>query len=85
MLSGMRLERLPGWVVDNDTSVRREVSPYIGMTMAERWEVTRRCCRSARSLLRFHGDPQRALDHCDRLPESSIRALERLRAAAVTR
>ena len=77
----MRLERLPGWVIDNDSSVREEVGPYVGLTMAQRWDATRRCCRAAASMLRFHRDPARALDHRDPLPESSVRALARLRAA----
>jgi hypothetical protein len=75
----MRLERLPGWVVDNATSVRDEVAPYVAMTRSERWAATRRCCQAAAAMLRFHRDPRRALEHRDPLPESTRRALDRLR------
>jgi hypothetical protein len=78
---GMRLERLPGWVVDNDASVREEVAPYVDATMAARWDATRRCCRAARDMLRFHRDPARALEYRDPLPPSSVAALRRLRDA----
>ena len=75
----MRLEKLPGWVVDNSASIREEVAPYVGMTMSERWEATKRCCRAAATMLKFHRDPARALEYSDPLPESTRRALERLR------
>jgi hypothetical protein len=75
----VRLERLPGWVIDNDESVREEVAPYGSATMAERWDATRRCCRGASAILRFHRDPAHVLAARDPLPPSSITALERLR------
>ncbi len=76
----MRLARLPGWVVDNATSVRREVSGEICTSMSERWAVTQRACRAARAVLRFQPDPRRVLAQIDPLPDSTVRALERLRA-----
>ncbi|HUH06116.1 MAG TPA: hypothetical protein VML75_29205, partial [Kofleriaceae bacterium] len=79
----VRLERLPGWVIDNDVSVRDEVAPFVGATMAARWEATRRCCRAAATMLRFHRDPERALAYRDPLPESAVAALRRLRSSGV--
>lgn len=75
----MRLERLPGWVIDNDASVREEVAPFVQASMAARWAATRRCSRAARAMLRFHRDPARALGHQDPLPPGSVAALRRLR------
>lgn len=78
--AGMKLERLPAWVVDNATSVRREAEPYRAMTPAARWEITHRCCRAALSLLRRSPYAERALTLVDPLPPSTIQALARLRA-----
>ena len=75
----MKLERLPAWVVDNATSVRREAEPYREMTSAARWEVTQRCCRAALSLLRRSPHADRALTLTDPLPPSTVQALARLR------
>jgi hypothetical protein len=75
------LERLPGWVVDNATSIRAEVEPFRQMSMRERWDATIRCCAAASTMLRFNRRPERALEHRDPLPESSQRALRRLRAS----
>ena len=79
------LSELPGWVVDNAESVRREVEPYRHMSMQERWETTRRCCEAAVKMLRFHRHPRRALEHRDPLPESTPRALKRLQMHEQTR
>jgi hypothetical protein len=76
---GMRLDALPGWVVDNASSVREEAAPFARMTMAERWEATRRCCEAASVILGFHRNPAAALAHRDALPEHSVSALCRLR------
>jgi hypothetical protein len=75
----MRLRTLPGWVVDNETSIREEAAPYIHMSMAERWEATRRCCEAASTMLRFNRDPAAVLAHRDPLPPSTVLALRRLR------
>jgi len=75
----MRLPSLPGWVVDNTTSVREEAAPYVHMSMAERWEATRRCCEAASAMLRFYREPSAALAYRDPLPPSTVQVLERLR------
>jgi hypothetical protein len=77
----MRLQRLPGWVVDNETSVNEEAAPYVGMTTAERWAATRRCCEAAAVMLRFSRNPEAGLAHRDALPASSVEVLARLRRA----
>lgn len=76
------LTRMPGWVIDNDASVREEVAPYVHATAAECIEATRRCCRGAMTMLRFHPQPATILAHVDPLPASTIEALARLRASA---
>lgn len=76
----MTLDRLPGWVVDPDASVREEVAPYVHASATERLEATRACCRAALGVLRYHFAPERALGYVDPLPESTLVALARLRA-----
>lgn len=74
------LARLPGWVVDDVTSVRREVEPFERMTATQRWGATRLCARDALWAVRLGHDPQRVLDFEDSLPPTTVTALERLRA-----
>ena len=73
------LPRLPGWVVDNETSIQREVAPFVSASDAERIDATRRCCRGAMTMLRFHPHPRTILDRIDPLPATSVNALARLR------
>ena len=73
------LPRLPGWVVDDVTSVREEVKEWIGTTPTERWRLARACSRDAIWAARASGMLQRILDQEEPLPESSMRALARLR------
>lgn len=75
----MRLERLPGWVVDDDTSIREEVAEYVGASPERLWELTRACARTAAWALSFHADRSAILEHRDPLPASTIAALTRLR------
>jgi hypothetical protein len=74
------LPRLPGWVVDNAESIRGEVAPFVSASDAERIDATRRCCRGAMRMLRFHPHPPTILDWVDPLPATSVVALARLRA-----
>jgi hypothetical protein len=76
------LPKLPGWVVDDVASVREEVKEWRGTTPAQRWRLARACARDAMWALRAGGIAARVLDHVDPLPESSIRALARLRRDA---
>ena len=73
---------MPGWVVDDTTSVREEVAEWIGTTPAERWRLATLCARDAMWAIKASGNPRRILEHVDRLPESTVAALERLRRQA---
>jgi hypothetical protein len=75
------LAKLPGWVIDDDASVREEVAEWRGLTPAELWRLARLCSRDAIWAARASGNPQRILDRVDPLPESTISALVRLRKA----
>ncbi len=76
------LSKLPGWVVDDVTSVREEVKEWAGTTPAERWRMAQMCARDAMWAIRASGMAQRILDQVDPLPESTVRALQRLRHEA---
>jgi hypothetical protein len=70
----------PPWVVSNEESVRREVERYRGMTTSERGAILYAVCEAAGML---SADPERferARLWRDPLPESTVRALTRLRA-----
>ncbi|MGE0791078.1 MAG: hypothetical protein AB7S26_35730 [Sandaracinaceae bacterium] len=74
----MRVDRLPGWIVDDATSVRDEVAPYVGATPAELWRHTQDCAKDAMWAVRASGMAERVLSTVDPLPESTVRALRRL-------
>jgi hypothetical protein len=76
------LTKLPGWVIDDDASVREEVAEWKGKTPLELWRLARLCSRDAMWAVRASGDPRRILEHVDALPESTLTALARLRAEA---
>jgi hypothetical protein len=76
------LSRLPGWIVDDEASVRAEVAEWVDLTPAERWRLAVLCSRDAMWAIRTHPDPQRILEHSDPLPESTVQALARLRREA---
>jgi hypothetical protein len=73
-------EGLPRFVPDRFDSVREEAAEWRSLTDEERIREVRACCRAARRWLAYHPDPGRALGFRDPLPESSERALARLRA-----
>ncbi len=74
--------KLPGWVVDDVTSVRREVAEWVDLTAVERWRLAEKCARDVIWALRMTPDPERILAHEDPLPASSVAALARLRREA---
>jgi len=76
---------LPKWVVDNRTAVAREAEPYRRATPADRARDMAMACRAAARQLASRADRQRILDHRDPLPDSTITALRRLRAACSRR
>lgn len=71
----------PAWVVDDVTSVRQEAAPYRDMSPEQRLAVLAAACRAATRLLLSREDRYLVLRHVDPLPESSVRALARLRKA----
>jgi hypothetical protein len=71
--------KLPGWVIDNDASVRAEVAEWKGLSPAELWKLAHLCARDAMWAAGISGNRQRILDRSDPLPESSVAALARLR------
>lgn len=73
------LSKLPGWVVGNAESVRREAERYRGMPAAEKLELVAGACRTAARLLEASPNRDRALAHVEPLPPESIAALDRLR------
>lgn len=76
------LPKLPGWVVSDEESLRDEVRDLVGTTPAERWQQAVLLSRDAMWAVRASGMAERVLLHEDPLPESTIRALARLRLAA---
>jgi len=76
------LPSLPGWVIDDIASVREEVQEWVHTTEAERWHLAKACARDAIWAIRASGMARRILDQVDPLPESTVRALERLRSRA---
>lgn len=78
----MPLEALPGWVVDDVTSVFEEVAAYRDATVEELWHYTEGCARDAMWAVRASPFPERVLTCVDPLPESTLAALKRLRATS---
>ena len=76
------LAKLPGWVVDDEASVRAEVADWRGLTAAERWRLAGLCTRDAMWAARASGNAERILDAVDPLPASTTAALVRLRQRA---
>ncbi|MCC6640364.1 MAG: hypothetical protein IT386_04260 [Deltaproteobacteria bacterium] len=58
---------------------------YRGLSPAERGRLLAAACRAGARMLRSRVDAERAAAFIDPLPESSIRALARLRAVATVR
>lgn len=78
----MKQAALPPWAVDNRTAVAREAAPYRGLTPAQRAQALAAACRAAARQLAERPDRQRLREYRDPLPQSSVAALRRLRAAA---
>ena len=76
------MPEVPKWVVDDAASIADEAAPYVEMSGEERLRHLAAACRAAARLLELREDAQVALDYEDPLPESSVRALARLRAEA---
>lgn len=70
---------LPKWVISNEDSVWRETVRARQLTPAERWRETIAACEVLRFYWNIEGYPERVRNAVDPLPESSVRALARLR------
>lgn len=75
------LAKLPGWVVSDEESVASEAARWARMTAAERWREVEDCARDAMWAVRASPFPDRVLAYEEPLPESTLAALARLRAA----
>ncbi len=73
------LEALPGWVVSDAVSIRREMAALKDLTPAQYWEMALRCTRDALWALRLGDKSEAALAYEDRVAPSTHAALERLR------
>jgi hypothetical protein len=71
---------LPKWVTDNAESLRDEARDYVALTPAQRGALVAIACRTGAKLLRARPDAALVLERVDPLPESSERALTRMRA-----
>jgi hypothetical protein len=77
--------KLPGWVIDNRASVRREAEPYRELTPEQGLAILDSLCQDAMHLLASRADREKVLEYRDRLPLSSQQALRRLRESAKSR
>jgi len=73
---------LPRWVEDERDSLLREVADYRDLSPEERGRLLAAACRAAARVLRSRPDRDLALETLDPLPESTIKALARLRREA---
>ena len=73
------LEALPGWVVSDVESVRRETRALKSLTPEQCWEMALRCTRDAIWALTLSDKAQAALAYEDPVPPSTSAALRRLR------
>lgn len=72
---------LPRWVISNAASVWRETERARRQTPAERWEELVGACQTLRLYWSLPGYEERVRKAVDPLPDSSRRALARLREA----
>ena len=75
-----KLDKLPGWVISNEDSVWRETAQSRRQTPAERWRDVIAACGILDFYWSIPGYADRVRNAVDPLPESSVKALARLRA-----
>ena len=71
--------KLPGWVVDNRTSVLREAAVWRDRSDAEHADALAAVCQASAKILRSREDRAVVIAWVDRLPPQSVAALKRLR------
>lgn len=69
-------------VIPEELGPEREAEFYRGLTLEQRAGLLAAACRAGAALLRSRADAERATSFVDPLPESTLRALERLRREA---
>ncbi len=74
--------KLPGWIVDNTTSVRADVAPYLEVSREASWALVVRAAALGAAQLAWNPRPEEARNFRDPLPRSSREALARLRRAS---
>ena len=75
-----KLDKLPGWVISNEESVWRETAQSRRQTPAERWRDVIAACGILDFYWNIPGYADRVRNAVDPLPDSSVKALARLRA-----
>jgi hypothetical protein len=70
---------LPPWATADRASIERQAARYRSLTPEERARELAAVCRAAARLVASRPDRAEILAHRDELPESSRRALARLR------
>lgn len=73
---------LPAWVTEADAEEREQFEYHASLTDEERGAVLAAVCRTVARTLSLHTKARRALEYRDPWPESTLRALERLRGEA---
>jgi hypothetical protein len=71
--------------VPDALGLRGEIELYGGLTIEERARLLAAACRAGARMLRSRPDAERVAEFLDPLPESSVRALARLRREAAAR
>jgi hypothetical protein len=71
--------------IPDELDPAREAEFYRGLSPRQRAELLIAVCRAGAALLRSRADAERAASYTDPLPESTIRALARLRVRAGSR
>jgi hypothetical protein len=72
-------------VIPEDLTPEGEADFYRSLTPEQRAELLAAACRAGAALLRSRADAERAASFRDPLPESTLRALARLRAESAAR
>lgn len=71
--------KLPGWIKDNETSVRADVAPYLGVPPEESFALVASAAALGAAQLAWDPLPDEARAFRDPLPRSTSEALARLR------
>jgi hypothetical protein len=74
-------KQAPGWVVSNEASVWSETEQSRRQTPAQRWADVVDACGQLALYWQIPGYPERIKQAVDPVPDSTVRALRRLRDA----